>query len=97
MDINPTCGDTSHGEILGRRCEFNPLRFFDGISTFAKYPNMLRAFGKGLRACIGQNFAMLETKTKIALMFEYYVWFFGFQKVLTKGKKKIPKKIIFSC
>lgn len=64
MDINPTCGDTSHGEILGRRCKFNPLRFFDGISTFAKHPNMLRAFGKGLRACIGQNFAMLETKTK---------------------------------
>lgn len=66
MDINPTCGDTSRGEILGRRCKFNPLRFFDGISTFAKHPNMLRAFGKGLRACIGQNFAMLETKTKIA-------------------------------
>lgn len=66
-----------HVEILGRRCKFNPLRFFDGISTFAKHPNMLRAFGKGLRACIGQNFAMLETKTKIALMFDY-VWFFGF-------------------
>jgi cytochrome P450 len=45
--------------------QINPLRFMNGLSQAAKHPNALLAFGTGPRACIGHNFAMLETKTKI--------------------------------
>ncbi|GLT51370.1 hypothetical protein SLA2020_247850 [Shorea laevis] len=34
----------------------------NGASKAAKHPNALLAFSIGPRACIGQNFAMLEVK-----------------------------------
>uniref|UniRef100_A0A2N9G880 Cytochrome P450 n=1 Tax=Fagus sylvatica TaxID=28930 RepID=A0A2N9G880_FAGSY len=52
--------------------EFNPLRFINGISKAAKHPNALLAFAVGPRACIGQNFAMLEAKTVIALILQRF-------------------------
>jgi cytochrome P450 len=52
--------------------EFNPLRFINGISKAAKHPNALLAFAVGPRACIGQNFAMLEVKTVIALILQRF-------------------------
>lgn len=52
--------------------EFNPLRFNNGISNAAKHPNALMAFGVGPRACIGQNFAMLEPKMVLALLLQRF-------------------------
>ncbi|KAJ0113360.1 hypothetical protein Patl1_00763 [Pistacia atlantica] len=52
--------------------EFNPLRFINGISKATEYPNAMLAFGMGPRVCIGQNFAMLATKTAIALILQKF-------------------------
>ncbi|KAJ1296976.1 hypothetical protein BS78_01G342800 [Paspalum vaginatum] len=52
--------------------EFNPLRFDKGISGAAKVPHGLLAFSMGPRACIGQNFSMLEAKSTLALMLQRF-------------------------
>ncbi|XVF33010.1 hypothetical protein REPUB_Repub17cG0131600 [Reevesia pubescens] len=52
--------------------EFNPLRFRNGISKAAKHPNALLGFSIGPRACIGQNFAMLESKAVLALILQRF-------------------------
>ncbi|GLU07144.1 hypothetical protein SLE2022_241120 [Rubroshorea leprosula] len=52
--------------------EFNPLIFKNGISKAAKPPNALLAFSIGPRACIGQNFVMLEAKTVLALILQKF-------------------------
>ncbi|WVZ57065.1 hypothetical protein U9M48_007502 [Paspalum notatum var. saurae] len=52
--------------------EFNPLRFEKGISAAAKVPHGLLAFSMGPRACIGQNFSMLEAKSTLALMLQRF-------------------------
>ncbi|XP_074586591.1 cytochrome P450 709B2-like [Curcuma longa] len=52
--------------------EFNPHRFKDGISKAASHPNALLAFSIGPRACIGQNFAMLEAKTVTAMVLQRF-------------------------
>lgn len=52
--------------------KFNPMRFINGISKAAKHPNALLAFSLGPRACIGQNFAMLEAKSVIVLILQRF-------------------------
>lgn len=52
--------------------EFNPLRFENGITKAAKHPNALLAFSVGPRACVGQNFAMLEAKMVIAVILQRF-------------------------
>lgn len=54
--------------------EFNPLRFINGVAKAAKHPNALLAFSVGPRNCIGQNFAMLEAKTVMALILQRFSW-----------------------
>jgi len=52
--------------------EFNPLRFENGIAKAAKHPNALLAFSIGPRACVGQNFAMMEAKIVIAMVLQRF-------------------------
>ncbi|XP_058077528.1 cytochrome P450 709B1-like [Magnolia sinica] len=52
--------------------ELNPLRLADGVSRAASHPNAFLAFSTGPRACIGQNFTMLEAKTVVAMILQRF-------------------------
>ncbi|VVB03563.1 unnamed protein product [Arabis nemorensis] len=52
--------------------KFNPMRFENGVSRAANHPNALLAFSMGPRACIGQNFAMMEAKTVLAMILQRF-------------------------
>ncbi|KAL6878360.1 hypothetical protein ACP4OV_012530 [Aristida adscensionis] len=52
--------------------EFSPLRFQNGVTGAAKVPNALLAFSVGPRACIGQNFAMMEAKSVMAVILKKF-------------------------
>lgn len=52
--------------------KFNPIRFENGVSRAANHPNALLAFSIGPRACIGQNFAMMEAKTVLAMILQRF-------------------------
>ncbi|XP_058077254.1 cytochrome P450 709B2-like [Magnolia sinica] len=52
--------------------EFNPMRFADGVARAATHPNAFLAFSTGPRACIGQNFTMLEAKTAVAMILQRF-------------------------
>lgn len=52
--------------------QFNPLRFENGVTKAAKHPSALLAFAIGPRACIGQNFAMLEAKIVVAMILQRF-------------------------
>ncbi|KAF8720918.1 hypothetical protein HU200_023320 [Digitaria exilis] len=52
--------------------EFNPLRFENGVTRAAKVPHAMLGFAMGPRSCIGQNFAMLEAKSALAVMLQKF-------------------------
>ncbi|EEC82514.1 hypothetical protein OsI_27007 [Oryza sativa Indica Group] len=52
--------------------EFKPERFENGVLKAAKHPSALLSFSIGLRSCIGQNFAMIEAKTIIAMILQRF-------------------------
>ncbi|CAL1398783.1 unnamed protein product [Linum trigynum] len=55
--------------------DFNPLRFADGAAKAVKHhhhPSAFLPFALGPRTCIGQNFAMLESKTVLALLLQSF-------------------------
>ncbi|KAL6850295.1 hypothetical protein ACP4OV_020922 [Aristida adscensionis] len=55
--------------------EFNPARFEHGVSRAAPgHPNgnALLSFSQGPRACIGQNFAMLEARLAVAMILQRF-------------------------
>ncbi|CAA7052373.1 unnamed protein product [Microthlaspi erraticum] len=52
--------------------QFNPLRFENGVFRAANHPNALLSFSMGPRACIGQNFAMIEAKTVLTMILQRF-------------------------
>jgi PHYB activation tagged suppressor 1 len=60
-------------EVWGENAnEFDPLRFENGITNAAKTPQALLSFSIGPRSCIGQNFAMLEAKSVMAMILQKF-------------------------
>ncbi|KAH0710008.1 hypothetical protein KY284_011435 [Solanum tuberosum] len=53
--------------------EFNPCRFSEGVARAAKHPVGYIPFGLGVRQCIGQNLAILQTKLTLAIILQRYV------------------------
>ncbi|PNX96618.1 cytochrome p450 734a1-like protein [Trifolium pratense] len=52
--------------------EFNPGRFSEGVARAAKHPVAFIPFGLGVRTCIGQNLAVLQTKLALAIILQRF-------------------------
>ncbi|KAL2229995.1 UNVERIFIED_CONTAM: cytochrome [Sesamum indicum] len=62
------------GEDAG---EFNPQRFADGVLKAANGEAAFMPFGWGPRICIGMNFAILESKTFMAMLLREFSFEFS--------------------
>ncbi|XP_051151897.1 cytochrome P450 CYP72A219-like [Andrographis paniculata] len=54
--------------------EFNPSRFSKGVSHATQGRPVYMPFGAGPRICLGQNFAMVESKLAIAMILQRYTF-----------------------
>ncbi|XP_052158171.1 cytochrome P450 709B2-like [Oryza glaberrima] len=54
--------------------EFDPLRFHGGVNKAAAHAGALLAFSLGQRSCIGQDFAMMEAKTTLAMILRRFAF-----------------------
>ncbi|KAE8814177.1 Secologanin synthase [Hordeum vulgare] len=52
--------------------EFKPKRFENGATRAANHPNAFVPFSSGPRACVGQNFAMIEVKVVMAMILQKF-------------------------
>nr|GLL45253.1 cytochrome P450 734A1-like [Ipomoea trifida] len=52
--------------------EFNPTRFAKGVTVAAKHPAAYIPFGIGVRQCVGQNLAILQTKITLAIILQRF-------------------------
>lgn len=52
--------------------EFNPGRFSQGVARAANHPLAFIPFGVGVRTCIGQNLAVLQTKLALAIILQRF-------------------------
>ncbi|KAI4335779.1 hypothetical protein L6164_014389 [Bauhinia variegata] len=54
--------------------EFNPGRFSEGVARSANHPVAFIPFGLGVRTCIGQNLAVLQTKLALAIILQRFTF-----------------------
>ena len=60
-------------ELWGENAkQFNPERFSEGISKATKGQVSFVPFGGGPRICVGQNFALIETKMALSLILQNF-------------------------
>eukprot|EP00775_Hariotina_reticulata_P009541 gene9541-9705_t len=61
------------GGQFGDPCKYNPERFMPGAAEASgRHPNAFNPWGFGVRACIGQQFALWEAKVFLAMILRMF-------------------------